>query len=159
MDEARAELDVLTATSIAQIPRDYMWWLTTVCMSRVAASTGAPEVARDLYDAMLPFAARNASVAGAASLGSAALYLGQLAAYLGDQVAADAHYTEALAFNVRTRQNVWAARTRVHYAEMLQARGSGADLQRARELVRVATSDAREIGMPGIAETLGSIAS
>ena len=64
------------------------------------------------------------------------------------------HFEHALAFNVRTRQRVWAARTRFHYAKMLLESGDEGDAARATELARVARADAHEIGMAGLAAQL-----
>jgi hypothetical protein len=103
---------------------------------------------------MRPYAARNAANAGAISFGSAALVLALLVASLDDLVAAEEYFESALSFNVRTRQRVWIARTRFHFAEMLLARGADRDVERAHELARVALADARELGMPALEATL-----
>jgi hypothetical protein len=107
---------------------------------------------------MLPYSDRNASNAGSISFGAAALALALLASVLDDPDAASAHFERALAFNVRTRQHVWVAHTRYHYAEMLLARGSDGDVDRARELIRVARADAAEIGMVDLARKLDALA-
>jgi hypothetical protein len=151
-EEAREHLDTLAARPVAAIPKDYMWWLTTVCMALVAIATGADALAQDLYGLLLPYAGRNASAAGAASFGSASLVLAQLAAHLGDHAAAERHYEDALAANVRTRQRAWAARARVHYARLLLDR----DAARGRDLARIALADARELGMPALAAELAA---
>ncbi len=153
-DEARVELDQLSAHPVDKIPRDYLWWLTTVCMSVVAIRTDAADVAAALYALLSPYADRNAATAGAVSFGSASLFLGQLAEYLGQHSQAELHFEDALAFNIRTRQRVWIAHTRVHYAEMLRTRGVANDVDRARELARIAAADAQEIGMPDLASKL-----
>jgi DNA-binding SARP family transcriptional activator len=149
-EEAREHLDTLAAQPVAAIAKDYMWWLTTVCMALVAIATGADAIARDLYGLLLPNAGRNASAVGAASFGSASLVLARLAAHLGDHAAAERHYEDALAANVRTRQRVWAARTRAHYARFLLDRGNA----RGRDHARIALADARELGMPALAAEL-----
>ncbi len=154
LDEARAELECVSAEPVEQIPKDYLWWLTTVSMARVAVATGATDVAANLYALVLPYADRNAATAGAVSFGSASLVLGQLAGFLNQSTQAEQHFQDALAFNLRTRQRVWAARTRFHYTEMLLARGAGADAHSARELARVALADAREIGLPDLIDQL-----
>jgi tetratricopeptide (TPR) repeat protein len=159
IDEARAELDVLASGSVTEIQKDYQWWLTMVCMSRVAVATGARDLAGELYELLRPYADRNASTASAASFGSASLFLGQLAVVLGDRNEAERHYERALSFNIRTRQRVWAARARLHFAEMLLARGGDEDLRRANELMRVAQGDAREICMAGLQADVAALMS
>jgi DNA-binding SARP family transcriptional activator len=157
IEEAREELRLLSKHSPADIPKDYLWWLTTVCMSLVAVATDAPQVATDLYALLLPYAGRNASTAGAVSFGSASLTLGQLAAFLRQFTQAEQHFSDALAFNIQTRQRVWTARTRFHYAEMLRTRGHAHDVLHTRELVRVALADAQEIGMVDLEAKLSAL--
>ena len=147
LDEARVELNHLCERPVAAIPRDYMWWQTVVCMACAAIATRSTSVAVALYDAVSQYADRNASIAGAVSLGSAQLVLARLAALLERGDEAVGHFERALAFNIRTRQQVWVSRTRFHYAEMLLARGHGSDGERAAELLRIARDDAREAGM------------
>lgn len=154
LDAARAELDVLAADGLDTIPRDYLWWLAMISLSRVAIATDVPDVASDVYHQLLPFADRNAATSGAVSFGSASLVLGQLAAFLGRRDEAERHYAEALSFNLRTRQRTWVAHTRFHYAALL----AGRDQPRARELARIAAADAREIGMPVLGEQIGRLA-
>jgi tetratricopeptide (TPR) repeat protein len=158
LEKARVEFDVATEQPIESIPRDYSWRFVLEFLSRVAIPLGEAELARRLYETMLPYADRNASNAGAISFGSAALILAQLAAFLGDQRAAEQHFERALAFNIRTRQRVWVARTRYHYAEMLLARAAKGDADRARELVRVARADALELGMSELSRKLDALA-
>jgi hypothetical protein len=100
-----------------------------------------------LYDVIAPFAGRNAAIAGAVSFGSVELVLARLAASLERWDPACEHFERALAFNIRTRQQVWVARTRWHFADMLAARGERGVAARADDLRRIAHDDAREAGM------------
>jgi tetratricopeptide (TPR) repeat protein len=154
LDKARVEYDKVCEQPIEAIPRDYSWWLTMVVLAHAAIALEATDTVRRLYAMMLPFADRNAANAGAISFGSAELILGQLALHLGDGAAAQAHFDRALAFNIRTRQQVWVARTRYHLAQMLLALGTAAEVERARELIRIARGDAAEIGMAELARKL-----
>jgi hypothetical protein len=77
-----------------------------------------------------------------------------LAAFLGDEGAAKGYFEDALAFNVRTRQRTWAARTRYHFASFLLTSGGTDSLDRASELLRIARGDAQEIGMAGLARDI-----
>ena len=156
MEDAGAELERLTATPVEHIPKDFNWWLITICMSHAAIAIGGTALAADLYTLLRPYAHRNASTAGAVSFGSASLVLGQLAAFLGRHADAESHFEDALAFNLRTRQRVWTARTRFHYAEMLLTQGAPADVERARDLARIALADARELGMSALASRLST---
>ncbi len=153
LDEARAHLEQLAGSSIRDIPKDYLWWMATIFMSHAAIATDAREVAAGLYALLSPYAARNASTAGAISFGSASLILGQLAAYLGEMMEAATHFEHALAHNIRTRQRTWTAHTRHHYATLLAATG---EASRAAELSRIAAADAQELGIPTIARALAT---
>jgi len=147
LDEARAHLDQLAAAGVGAVPRDYLWWLTVICMGRAAIATGNDAVARDLYAMLLPRAGLNASAAGAVSFGSAALHLAHLAAALGKPEDAVQQFERALEFNVRTRQRTWAARTRHDYALFLATSPATEDRHRAAEFGRIAAADARELGI------------
>jgi DNA-binding SARP family transcriptional activator len=146
-DLARAELDKLTEQPVESIPKDFGWWFTTVFMAYAAVAAGERDIARSLYELLRPYADRNAANAGAISFGSAALVPALLAAFLGNSESAESYFQQALAFNIATRQRVWAARTRVHYAAMLRARAAAGDVERAAELERVARADAHEMGL------------
>jgi hypothetical protein len=159
LDEARHELRQLAHGPVAEIPRDYMWWLTMIFMTHAAIATDERELAAELYGALRPYAERNASTAGAVSFGSAALFVGRLAWFLGEDAEAGEYLEHALAFNVRTRQRTWAARTRHHVARFLLDRGMDKDVPRARDLMRIALDDAREIGMPRLAADIERIMS
>jgi tetratricopeptide (TPR) repeat protein len=155
IDKARAELEQLPA--VEAIPRDYSWWFTHVFMAFTAIATGEADVARAAYTAILPFAERNAANASAISFGSAELVLALLAEHLGDLAAAEQHFDRALAFNIRTRQRTWTARTRFHYASMLCARDAAGDRERARDLIRIARADAYEIGMAALVAQIDAL--
>jgi DNA-binding SARP family transcriptional activator len=142
--DARAHLDHLARASVHDIPKDFLWWMTTIFMSRAAIATDAVDTATGLYALLQPYAGRNASTGGAISFGSAELILAQLAAYLGDDGAAGDHFECALAFNVRTRQRTWAAHTRIHYGQFLESAG---DTANAAELLRIGEADALEFGI------------
>ena len=149
-DSARAELERLLEQPVEAIPRDFFWWFTCVFMSHTAIAVGFTDAARSLYALMRPYAQRNAASAGAVSFGSAELILAMLAAFLEERDAAERHFEAALAFNVRTRQRVWTARTQFHFADMLLSAGGAEDAGRAQELARVARADALEIGMASL---------
>jgi len=156
LDGARAEFAKLTAEPVERIAKDYSWWFTVIFLARTAIALGVTDAARSLHAMILPYAGRNASNAGAISFGSASLILGQLAAFLGDATA-EARFEHALAFNIRTRQRVWTAWTRFHYAGTLLARDAPGDGARAREHLRIARADAAEIGMAGLEAALDAL--
>jgi hypothetical protein len=127
------------------MPLDFLWWPNSVYLTQVFVALEDRARVESLLAVMAPFAGRNAIMSNAISFGSASLHIARLQSLLGNHDAA-----QALEFNTRTRQQVWATRTRLHYAEMLMARGHAADDRRIGELLRVAAADAYEMGMAGV---------
>ena len=126
------------------------WWLVTNCVASVAIRLRDETVAAALFSLIAPYAHLNASVANSVSLGSASLVLGQLATALGDWDTAEERFDDALKFNIRTRQHVWTARTRLEFAKMLSARAKRADRTRADELLRLALVHAKDLGLADV---------
>jgi tetratricopeptide (TPR) repeat protein len=151
LDEAREQYTLLIADGALLLPQNYMWWMLTHCMARVAIRLGDRNGATALYETLLPYAHLNAIAANSISFGSASLVLGELAAMLERQDEATTHYETALSFNARTRQRTWATHTRLRYAELLLRRDVGEDASYAMQLLRLALPDANDIGMQKVA--------
>jgi hypothetical protein len=62
-------------------------------------------------------------------------YLGGLATVLGRYNAADAHFTQASAFNERLHAAFFAARTNLSWGKMLAERNAPGDADKARDLL------------------------
>ena len=88
--------------------------------------------------------------------GSAARYLGMLAATLGDWAAAEEHFAAALAMDEQLQAWPWLAHTKYEFALMLRARGRPCDHDRAAELIAAAAASAERIGMPALQQKIRS---
>jgi uncharacterized protein HemY len=80
--------------------------------------------------------------------GPVALYLGVLAATVGEWDHADTYFTTAAAIQERIGAPTWLARTRVEWARILLARAEAQDAEEANDLLRQALTTARELGLP-----------
>jgi hypothetical protein len=60
---------------------------------------------------------------------------------------AEQHFEEALEMNNRMGARPWLAHTQYEYAQMLQARSSAGDIERARKLLEEAAAIARQLSM------------
>jgi tetratricopeptide (TPR) repeat protein len=154
LEAARAELDQLAAQNFRDIPQDGDWITTMTLLCDLCAALGDARRAALLYDAMLPYAGVNV-VAGIAviCLGSAARYLGKLAATIGRGREAAEHFERALEENARLKSPVLTAHTQLDYAAAL---GSGL---RASRMIADASDTAAELGLPSVAlraERLGA---
>jgi hypothetical protein len=87
-----------------------------------AAQTGDRRVAAILYDLIQPWADQ-VDWNGLTGYGHARLYLGLLAAVLGDQERADEHLAFACEFHEANDMPLWEARGQLGWAEALAARG------------------------------------
>ena len=144
--EARGELEYLAARDFKDIPDDGDWITTITLLCDLCAALGDGPRAALLYELLVPYEGVNA-VAGVAAMcfGSAARFLGKLAATTGRQAEAAAHFERALEGNARLRAPVLLAHTRLDYAETLPA---GA---RREGLIEDAARAAAELGLAWIA--------
>jgi hypothetical protein len=113
-------------------------------LATIAARVGERDWAADLYERLLPEAARwhVITVSGFSVEGTYARILGGLAALLGRPAEADAHYEAALARAEEVAALPEQARVLVAHAEALAARPS----DRERERARTMSARARAIG-------------
>ena len=120
---------------------------------------GVAVVAVGVYTLLRPHAGRAVSIGpGVICLGSAARYLGLLAATLGRFDAAEAFFEEALKQNTAMGARPPLARTQFDYAQMRLQRGEAKarDHERARELAAEALTTASELGMPELSMRIQS---
>jgi predicted ATPase/class 3 adenylate cyclase len=152
--ETRARFEELAAGNFASLPRDMSWYATMVMLAEVCAYLGDAPRARILYGLLEPFAARNAVLDIHVCYGAVAHYLAMLAATIGDLERAEAHFAQALRFNLDLGASAWAARTRYEFAAMLLGRGQPGDRERALELAELALASAESLGMSALKEDL-----
>src|SRR5262249_49631901 len=143
----RKDVESLAVNDFRDIPRDMMWTYVLCRLCDVVSFFGDAERAATLYDLLLPYAARCATVGVGASRGSVARSLGLLATVLARYDDAARHFESALQMNAHIRARVWLAHTQHDYARMLVARDGPGDRARATALAAQALATAREVGM------------
>jgi DNA-binding winged helix-turn-helix (wHTH) protein/tetratricopeptide (TPR) repeat protein len=166
-DDARACYQPLIDGPLIDARRDEDWSMIVVSVSEAVAACADRAAAEFLYPRLLPHAALNVvHYEWLIYFGSAAHWLGQLAAVLGQDEAATAHFEAALAANARLGARAALARTSVAYARTLLARSAAsadeaaqhAALARSRALLRDAGSLADELGMASLAREARELA-
>jgi hypothetical protein len=117
-------------------------------MAEVCGALGDEARAGPIYEALLPLADNNVTLAlGASCWGSVHHYLGVLAAGMGRIDTADMHFQQALDRNGRMGAWPLVARTQVAYAQMLITRNQPGDREHADSLLDAAEEIAEELRM------------
>ncbi|HUA47747.1 MAG TPA: AAA family ATPase [Solirubrobacteraceae bacterium] len=154
--EAEEEFERLAAHDFEDVPRDLDWMIAMTLLSDVCADLGDARRAALLYAALEPYADVNVVIGFAAvCLGSAASFLGKLAATMGRRDLAAEHFERALAANAELRAPACLARTQVDYARAL----GGIANVRGQELIAAAARTAAELGLGAVTrkvEALGA---
>jgi len=147
-DDARANLEMAAANDFADLPRDTTWLLTLTMLTQAASSLGDGARAKLLYDLFAPYNSRTI-VAGPAIVchGSAARYLGILAATIGRREDASRHFADAIEMNERMGARPYLAHSLREYAELLATSDSAADRERAEGMLGRAEALYAELGM------------
>src|SRR5262249_10657108 len=126
---------------------DTMWTYVLCRAGEVVSFLGDAARAATVYDLLLPYADRCATVGIAGLRGSVARFLGLLATVLSRYDDAERHFEEALQMNARIRARIWVAHAQHDYAGMVVARDGPGDRDRAAGLAAQALATAREVGM------------
>jgi DNA-binding SARP family transcriptional activator/tetratricopeptide (TPR) repeat protein len=145
--EATRELEELTEADACALPFDQEWLYGMSLLAETAALLRHSESAAVLYRLLLPWASLNVADVGEGIRGSAARYLGMLAAAVERFDEAEPHFDQALALNASMEARPWLAHTASDYARMLRARNGRGDGARADELIEMASRTYRELGM------------
>lgn len=151
LEEAAGLFEEFAAAGFAFPAYNAAWlWFEAEC-AHLAARLGRTESVAVLKPMLEPYADQLV-VAGFAGgvRGAVALYLGLLAATVGDWPDAEARFAAAAAIHERIQAPSWLARTRVEWARTLLGRGEGGDRDRAAELLRQAIQAAEELGLEKI---------
>ena len=154
---ARQILENLLAGESSAFPMNDEWIFGMGLLSDVAAFLGDANHADELYERLLPFAARNAVSTPDGCLGSVSRPLALLAATASRWEAASRHFEDALEMNNRNRARPWVAQTQYDYARTLLERDAPGDRERARALLDEALATARDLGMTALARKSESI--
>jgi tetratricopeptide (TPR) repeat protein len=150
--EASAELERLTSSGLAGIPRDNTHVLMLALLGEVAAELAADEQARQLFAWLEPYAGRWVVSPGAAALWPVDRSLGRLATVVGAHTAAEGHLRRAREQAARAGAIPSTALVALDEARLLLARGVAADRARAGELAREARELAQRIGMGSVVD-------
>ncbi|MFY9588293.1 MAG: hypothetical protein WAT66_12640, partial [Actinomycetota bacterium] len=106
---------------MSTLPDDSEWLTTPFYLALGAIRCGDAETAQHLYEGLAPHDGRLAVDGIAAhTIGPIALILGQLAAFLGRTEDAERHFQAAIARHVADGCVLFAARSRVEFAGMLE---------------------------------------
>ncbi len=152
VDDVRREIDGLTGQSIVDFERNATWLPAMSFLAEAITLVGDRERAGVLYDVLLPYAHRNATVIMITSRGSIGRWLGLLATTLERHDDAAKHFEAALAMNKSMGARPLVAVTLLDQASGLLARGDAGDVVHARDLAREAHTLASDLGMPGLVD-------
>jgi tetratricopeptide (TPR) repeat protein len=156
LDEAREEFERLAAHDFEDVPKDLDWMIAMTLLSDVCADLGDAERAALLYEKLEPYADVNVVIGlAAACLGSAAGFLGKLAATMGRGECAAEHFERALAANLELQAPGCLARVQVDYARALGSLAPGDP--RAGELLRSAAEAAERHGLGAVARKVAAL--
>jgi tetratricopeptide (TPR) repeat protein len=151
-EEAQGELDTLAARGFRDIPEDGDWLTAATLLADCCADLGDRGHAAQLYELLMPYREVNIVIGLAAvCTGSAARYLGRLAAVVGRRDEATEHFERALRANAAIKAPLWLAHTQLDYAHTL---GKG---RRATELIDAAAQTAEDLGLPRLARRVGEL--
>jgi tetratricopeptide (TPR) repeat protein len=154
---ARQSFEKLAAGGFS-FPLDAKWSLTISYLAEVCARLGDSRRAGQLYELLLPY--RDITIFAPVSTvccGSAARYLGMLAAAAGDGAMAEEHFAAALAMDERLQAWPWLAHTQYEFAAALLARAGRGDRVRAKSLLAAAAETAERLAMPALRKQIRTI--
>jgi hypothetical protein len=153
-DRTRSALHRLTASGLAAIPTSSTWLACMFAVVEAAAALGEPDLARQAYELLTPFAHLPVVPSMAiVCLGSAERALGLAALTFGDVDRAVAHLDRAVDANIRLANRPFTACARADLADALHRRGGAGDRARAVELLDLAIAEAAAMGMTARAES------
>lgn len=148
-------LDHLLRWDLADRRDESRWPMELVFMTEAALCLGDVDATERLAPFLAEFKGLNL-VAGTviATFGSADRYLARIAALRGDHIAAEAHFSVALAMDRRMGSVVHTAETLAYYARFLAA---GGRTEPAHRLALEARSMAKSIGQDRILSVVGDL--
>lgn len=151
LEDARRELEHVTADNLASLPRDGSWIVVLASLAWVCWTVGHAELAEVIYPLLLPYAGRNI-VTGNAGVGCGSVWrgLGLLSASMSRWDQAVHQLEEAIQMNARMGARPMEAGAKYELAQVLRARGAPGDRERAMRLVDEALVVATDIGAAGL---------
>ena len=159
MEEGREEFErLVVADGFRSRPRNFVWLAHLTLLAEAAAMLGHAEGAAVLYRLLLPFADRNVLASDLHCQGSAARYLGILAAVMERWDEAERWLGQGLAMNRRMGASPWVGHTLADLAAVRLRRGRPDDAAAAGRLLDDAAAIARALEMPRLLERLQAVA-
>jgi class 3 adenylate cyclase len=145
-EHARAMLDAKARGGFKDIPSDPVRLTALALWSELAARLGSVPAAERLLVQLEPV--RDQVVLDSlGAFGAISRCAGMLAGVLGLGEESDAHFARAQETHERMHAASLAARTRADWGQALAARGGAEASRRARDLLRRAAAEARELGI------------
>jgi DNA-binding CsgD family transcriptional regulator/tetratricopeptide (TPR) repeat protein len=149
---ARTVFERLATDDFAAVPRDARWVASLVYLAEVCVALADEARAAVLYELLFPWDGRNLVMGGGTGFwGASGRFRGLLASVMGRWVAAERHFTEALALNERTGAQVQLAHTHNDHAVMLLTRGYPGDRERAASHLEAAENLSSTLGLIALA--------
>lgn len=129
------------------------WLIAITLLADVSVALGDASRAGMLYELLRPYRDVNVVIGLAAvCLGSAARYLGRLAATMERREEAAEHFERALEAGARLKAPIWLAHTRLDYATLL-----GPGDRRFGEFVEAASTTATGLSLPAVAKRVAAL--
>jgi DNA-binding CsgD family transcriptional regulator len=158
-EQARAELERLTADDLTALPRDPAWSLSLAFLALVCHQLGDRERAETVHRLLEPYADRHIATGrfGAFYLGPAAYHLGLLELTLQRSEQAAGRFAHAAALAGRMQARPMVAWSHLGQAEALLALDRPGDRQRAGALLGGAVTIAEALGIHRLGERASAL--
>jgi DNA-binding SARP family transcriptional activator len=155
--EAAEHIAHLGGSTLRDLPsQGYAWVYSLVCLCPPCAALGDRQLARRLYDELLPY--RRQIVMGQVStMGPVAHYLGLLAGALDRLEDAEEHFAFACDLAERTGARGVLVRTRLEWARLALHRNAHGDAEWARELAAAALDLSEELDTPDLGKQAATL--
>jgi DNA-binding CsgD family transcriptional regulator len=154
VEEARTEVQRLTAGDMAVVPRDFTWSLCLAALALACHHLDDATRGGRLYELLEPYADRNIATGrvGTHCLGPASYFLGLLDLTLGRPERAIGRFEQAAALAGRMGAYPMIARCREGQARALLALDRPGDRQQAAALLEEVVATAEALGIQGLGE-------
>ena len=152
LDEAAAEIDVVTADRLAAVPRDALWHGSLSYLADACCTVGHLAGAALVYDELVGWRGLVVQVGHLlAAHGAVDRYLGKLAALLGHEREAEIHFEAALRLDSAAGTPVWLSHSQLEYGQLLVRRSRESDVDRGLGLLQASLATAERVGMNAVA--------
>jgi hypothetical protein len=147
-EESRNLFDSLAAREFSAVGPDFGWWVSLYHLAETCVRLRDSKQAAVLYDQLRPHDGRFVAFSLVTFHGPVSRCLALLAATAGRNREAIGHFEAAIHSCQTLSARLWTARVRCDYAKFLMEHGQPGDREKARELKRLAVSDAEKLDSP-----------